>query len=123
MSLISARNFVTPLSNKVHLVTIVLVAVVFAVLRMQGGGVHISTELQEPKLHKNFQKQSTPTKVQTRKPATSVTARQPENLQDINKDLLKDLMRDDSSTKPAEKALPKNNDKGLEDIEKSLGLR
>jgi hypothetical protein len=38
MSLISARNLVAPLKNKVHIVTIVLCAIAFAVLRMSGAG-------------------------------------------------------------------------------------
>ncbi|MCB0335888.1 MAG: hypothetical protein KDD62_06265 [Bdellovibrionales bacterium] len=41
MSLISAKNFIAPLQNKVHLGTIILVAVCFAFLR--GAGASFST--------------------------------------------------------------------------------
>ncbi len=43
MSLISIENFAAPFQNKVHLVTIFIVAAVFGVLRMQGGGVSIDS--------------------------------------------------------------------------------
>lgn len=39
MSLISFRNLVAPMSNKVHLVTVILVALAFGVLRLSGGTV------------------------------------------------------------------------------------
>lgn len=39
MSLINARNLVSPLTNKVHLMTIILIAIAFAVLRLSGGKV------------------------------------------------------------------------------------
>lgn len=42
MSLISAKNFISPFTNTVHLVTIVLVTLLFALFRLQGGGVAIS---------------------------------------------------------------------------------
>lgn len=45
MSLINLQNFVTPLTNKLHLGTILLVAVLFAVFRLAGGGwASMSTE-------------------------------------------------------------------------------
>lgn len=39
MSLISVRNLAVPFTNKVHLITILLVAFVFAAWRWSGGGV------------------------------------------------------------------------------------
>lgn len=39
MSLISARNFIAPFTSTVHLVTLVLIAVLVAFLRLSGGGV------------------------------------------------------------------------------------
>lgn len=41
MSLISVRNFVSPLTNTTHIVSILLVTIVFALFRLQGGAVNI----------------------------------------------------------------------------------
>ena len=41
MSLISSKNFLIPLTNKVHLITIFIVALAFAAFRMAGCNVHI----------------------------------------------------------------------------------
>lgn len=43
MALISLRNFVEPFQNKVHLITILLVVIAFAVFRFSGGGIKISS--------------------------------------------------------------------------------
>lgn len=40
MSLISVANFVAPFRQRFHLITIVLVTVVFAVLRLSGAAIH-----------------------------------------------------------------------------------
>ena len=39
MSLISSRNFVSPLTNKVHVITIVMVVAAFGIFRASGGKV------------------------------------------------------------------------------------
>lgn len=44
MSLLSVKNFVAPFTNSTHLVTIVLVTVLFALFRLQGGSVLISRD-------------------------------------------------------------------------------
>ena len=41
MSLISVRNFVAPLSNTTHIVTIILVTILFALFRLQGGSMRV----------------------------------------------------------------------------------
>ena len=41
MSLVSARNLVAPLTNMVHLITILLVAIAFAVLRFSGASLSL----------------------------------------------------------------------------------
>ena len=39
MSLVSPRNFAAPFSNKVHLIAIMLVSMLFAAFRLSGGGI------------------------------------------------------------------------------------
>lgn len=41
MALISAKNLISPVVNKLHLITIVLVTILFAVFRLSGGKVSI----------------------------------------------------------------------------------
>ena len=38
MSLVSTKNLLAPFTNKVHLVTMLLVIIAFTVLRLSGGG-------------------------------------------------------------------------------------
>jgi hypothetical protein len=42
MALISTRNFVAPLTNKAHLLSILFIALAFAAFRMSGGGVSLT---------------------------------------------------------------------------------
>lgn len=43
MALISAKNLVTPLTNKIHLTTIILIVVAFAFLRLSGGKLSLES--------------------------------------------------------------------------------
>ena len=43
MSLISTKNLVAPLTNMVHLITILLIAVAFAVLRLSGASISMAS--------------------------------------------------------------------------------
>jgi hypothetical protein len=44
MSLISTRNLVAPLTNKLHMITIVLLTTAFVVLRLSGGAVRVENK-------------------------------------------------------------------------------
>jgi len=41
MSLISGRNLISPFTNKVHLVTILVLALAFGIFRLLGGGLTV----------------------------------------------------------------------------------
>jgi hypothetical protein len=45
MALISSKNLVAPLTNKIHITTIILVAMVFTVFRFAGGGVDVRSQV------------------------------------------------------------------------------
>ena len=47
MALISSKNLAAPLTNKIHITSIILVALLFAVFRLAGGGVDVKTSLKE----------------------------------------------------------------------------
>ncbi len=47
MALISSRNLAAPLTNKIHITTIILVALLFAVFRLAGGGVDVKSSLKQ----------------------------------------------------------------------------
>lgn len=47
MGVISASNFLAPLTNKVHLGTIFIVLILFLTFRLSGGGLHTANYSQE----------------------------------------------------------------------------
>lgn len=76
MSLISTHNLVAPLTNKVHLMTIILVAVAFAVLRLSGGAIGTSSARPSPRANPDIQTttiQPTPAVRQAVPPTTQTT--------------------------------------------------
>lgn len=102
MSLISIENFAEPFRNKIHLVTIFMVAAVFGVLRMQGGNV--TFENANPDLRGRYE--VAPAQAPARQ--NTYQRREPQN------------------TQPAANTQQRNSgSKGssLDDIERSLGLR
>ncbi len=64
MSLISTKNFLAPLNNKVHLVTIILATFAFATLRLSGcsvnsvsSGTHLKKKIYSTKKDKGLRVQ------------------------------------------------------------------
>jgi hypothetical protein len=147
MSLISVNNFVAPLRQRFHLITIVLITVVFATLRLSGAAIEV---------HKDGESRRqalVPTTIAGTAPSASLRRESPANqevLQALREqqnaeprrdyplrvtqsapgDLIEDVMR------PAEVPIARNrvedetaaqrrdNGKGsLSDIEKQLGLK
>lgn len=53
MALISAKNLVTPLTNKIHLTAIILVVVAFAFLRLSGGRIDFESAKKSGKSNKS----------------------------------------------------------------------
>jgi hypothetical protein len=47
VALISSKNLAAPLTNKIHITSIILVALLFAVFRLAGGGVDVKSTLKE----------------------------------------------------------------------------
>jgi hypothetical protein len=47
VALISSKNLAAPLTNKIHITSIILVALLFAVFRLAGGGVDVKASLKE----------------------------------------------------------------------------
>jgi len=45
MAFISSKNLLAPITNRVNLVTIILIVVIFSVLRLSGGKVSVTTAM------------------------------------------------------------------------------
>jgi hypothetical protein len=119
MSLISIENILEPFTNKVHLITIILVVFVFAILRLQGGGFSISTDIEPPRLYKK------PTATRSIPAAATMRKETPRDRQKA--EFLDQMIAEGDAEvqayrKTQKKAAP-NNERGLSDIEKSLGLK
>lgn len=71
MSLVNIKNFVIPVTNPVHLVSIGVVALMFLILRLSGGGITINTDIETPKLKRNVDRQ--PYRPKVRKNIPSAT--------------------------------------------------
>lgn len=142
MSLLSLNNFVTPLTNKIHIITIILVAILFALYRLAGGGWSvIPTKPRIPSYNSSASGNSadfdkmfanedamfeTPSVSSSRKADTNkdknkvgkTTVTVPLNSEQEN--LVKKILGDDSKKSETR---PQRDSSGLEDIEKKLGLR
>lgn len=58
MSLISARNLLAPLQNKVHLMAIILIASAFLVLRLSGGSVAVHDKNKPVRARENVEEKT-----------------------------------------------------------------
>lgn len=103
MSLISTKNLVAPLTNMVHMITILLIAITFAVLRFSGASI-------------SLQSSSAPT-IDSRTNTPIVAPVDPgQQTAQPQRAPAPWGQRDNSKQPPAQKK------GGLDDIEKALGL-
>jgi hypothetical protein len=112
MSLVSARNLVAPFTNIVHIITILLVAISFAVLRLSGAGFSVkeSTSINSTNDFKTRNTINT-NSIINEAPYDATTTN---NIETVPR--IVDNSLEDSSAAEAKK-------KGLADIEKSLGIK
>lgn len=125
MSLVSLKNLALPFRSKVHLVTIVLAGVVFAVLRLSTGAIEVRNNAATPADNKKLSAQDTvaeakaalaPKRQAEAKPLDQRLERRGDT------DLLGEIVG------PAKKTEAPHDDAdlkagALDDIERSLGLR
>ncbi len=138
MALISTKNLVAPFTNKVNLVTIALVVILFAMFRLSGGGLNLGGSLSSgPDARGSLRQDRNPPLFEPRgnRPAPlpergSITLRNDGSLaeEDVVSAIQADNSRDDSIETPAvrreELAPRKPKDLGsLADIERDLGLK
>jgi len=123
MSLISVRNFVAPLQNRLHLGTIIMVAVLIAVARLSGGAVRVGHSQKKSSLEPavtaqdNSVEEDSLETIETQ-PQKKLPAR------DLDRDPLDDLLAEKPLAHTEQPAKNPNNNKPnqLSDIRKSLGL-
>ena len=143
MSLISAKNFVAPFTNRVHLITILLVSVLFATFRLSGGllesrGANDSSRLRREspsapimldRTSSNdllFDDEAVPARGNPER-----SAGEKPNAAPIDGDVLKDLMASNAAKRqepgslraPDKEGSEKPSNSGLDDIERRLGMR
>ncbi|MCB0333077.1 MAG: hypothetical protein KDD55_06225 [Bdellovibrionales bacterium] len=128
MAFVSIQNLVAPLTNKVHLISIIAAALTFAVFRMSGG--HISIEkLNVPPQRQSLTQEATPVSniaAQMEKLKAQPAARP---AAPSNAPLTQEQVFVPSTTKksPTDNfkapGKSKSSSTGLEEIERSLGLR
>lgn len=140
MSLISLENLLEPLTNKVHLVAIILVMFVFAILRFNGGGFSIQ-KIETPRLHGAKRSEERLLREKIREaaaaPVKQVGATAPAAKSRKREHFMDKILREDRG-EPVRQAAPpvqrrsksvtqrKNAptaEENLEDIERSLGLK
>lgn len=132
MGLVQVKNFVVPFTNKVHLGTILLVALIFAVYRLSGGGaeiVHSSSRPAsialpsiepDPEAEALYRRESEQRFGVARGEATDRRASPPRP----RGNLLDEAFRSRSEAqKPASSPSAPSGRRGLDDIEKQLGLK
>lgn len=119
MSLLSAKNFLGPIIDKRNLVTIVLVASFFAVYRLSGGKVHGPID--------PSQLEVAPIEQALELDALSPGAGRraiPAEVEQGSEDILREVRSARGTTSASRKAeAPADAGAGLDDIERSLGLR
>ena len=131
MSLISIKNFISPFTNTVHLVTIILITVLFALFRLQGGGVGVSspkyretrTQSEAPSLDNLIQEDTVAAPVPARKVVESETITISEDEEDLIKQMIGKKPLEAEQAKPADNGRKSGNGGGLDEIEKTLGMR
>ncbi len=131
MSLISIKNFISPFTNTVHLVTIILVTVLFVLFRLQGGGVGVSspkyrdtrTPIEVPSLDNIIHEET----LSAPAPAQKVVESEDINISEEEEDLIKQMIGKKplavEPSKPSENNKKGANGGGLDEIEKTLGMR
>lgn len=135
MSLISVKNFVSPFTNTVHLVTIILVTILFAVFRLQGGGVKVSfSDSAEPVIESRTVggANSLDTLIESEPPAQPVAKRPARTIPDSGSiqitseedDLIKQMIgRNPAPAREVTRKPAARDSDSLGEIEKSLGMR
>ncbi|MEZ4753096.1 MAG: hypothetical protein R3A13_02160 [Bdellovibrionota bacterium] len=133
MSLISIKNVVAPFSNKVHLVTITVITLTFGIYRASGGTIEISDRQQNLNSQRNsgniFEKSKNLAEPKaydfSKKAATNKAKSSAIELDDDSflKSVLGTNANSVKKSKPVENESDSQEPGGLEDIEKSLGLK
>lgn len=129
MSLINAKHLVAPLKNKVHLISIFIIAALIAAFRMQGGDLIIQPKFEHPKLHQDAPQENLQ-RPRALRPRNAVNntyntrGSEQGRTQNNQRQLLDKILREKKAKQPDEKkAKDRNNSERLAEIEKSLGLR
>ncbi|MCB0318292.1 MAG: hypothetical protein KDD56_06005 [Bdellovibrionales bacterium] len=124
MSLISIKNVVEPFSNKVHLVTIIVITFTFGIYRASGGTVEISNRQYELNNKRTTLFEEDSAEVATSKPKKTFSfSSKTKNDDDFVKSLLGSNAKSVEKSQQKEVPTSQSQDSGFDEIEKSLGLK
>lgn len=135
MSLISVRNFIAPFSNKVGIGALVVVTIIVAVARISGAHSNrsengesrssvdeVAAANEEAAMNSeiaNFLKNQ---EVDQNTRARMKPSRENNNMAPIEDPVLSDLLRREGTTSAPQGRRPAQNNSGLSDIRRTLGL-
>ncbi len=126
MALVSFENFIEPLRNKVYLIGILVAILMFAILRVQGGGIEIRTEIETPRLHNRAERGDTKKtaiggRTSLRTPEESIPVQIEPRKHFMDEVLEEEYAAEEQAQQ--ERTAPAGKDGGLDDIERMMGLR
>jgi len=125
MSLLSARNFILPMTERKQVITILLIAFFFGIYRLAGGGISIvSRRAPESRVETRSSLPSTYEAPEAAPPRAAAPKRAPKQpIAQSDDDILGDILGNGSSRRPSTQPERATDNKQLDDIEKTLGLR
>ncbi len=125
MSLISARNFILPMTERKQVITILLIAFFFGIYRLAGGGISIvSRRAPETRVEPRAVMPSTYEAPETAPPRATAPKRAPKQpVAQSDDDILGDILGNGTSRRPTSPPERATDNGQLDDIEKTLGLR
>ena len=126
MSLISTRNLIAPLTNKLHMIAVLLLTVLFVALRLSGGAIKVDSTGAARAQRSVAEDLIELPPVRAERPAASPARQSGRSLEDFNS-VVKSVRppweqpRKAAPPPPAEEPARKKG--GFDDIEKALGLK
>jgi hypothetical protein len=121
MAFVSIQNILAPLSNKTHLISIFMAALLFLVLRLNGGGFTFTNSQRNSSSIRQSTSEVRTTVVKT--PTRRVNPKSTSSLLAGNTSTPKKVRKPKKAKAPKTPAKPAAGNSGLDDIERSLGLR
>jgi hypothetical protein len=132
MSLISTKNFIAPLTNKLHIISIILATTAFVVLRLSGGAIKVEprASARTAKTAAHTVEEELPGTAAAKQEGSGILDLQPEARESVKarsygkfQDIVDAPPPWEEKKKLVKQPEPTNKKNSLDDIEKKLGLK